>query len=45
VLDRLGLLGTIKAARAILEAPVLNTRGETAGVRRVSETLVKSPLR
>jgi L-asparaginase II len=45
VLDRLGLLGTNKAARAILEAPVLNTRGETAGVRRVSETLVKSPLR
>jgi L-asparaginase II len=44
VLDRLGLLGEDKAARAMLEAPVFNTRNETVGTRRVSETLARSAL-
>jgi L-asparaginase II len=45
VLDCMGLLGEDKAARAILDAPVLNTRNETVGTRRVSEMLARSALR
>lgn len=44
VLDRMGLLGDDKQARAILDAPVLNTRNETVGTRRVSETFSRSAL-
>jgi L-asparaginase II len=44
VLDRMGLLGEDKAARALLEAPVLNTRNETVGTRRASEMLARSAL-
>lgn len=39
LLDRLGLLGNDKPARTILNAPVLNTRGETVGERRASDVL------
>jgi L-asparaginase II len=39
VLDQLGLLGNDPKARAILRAPVLNTRGATVGERRPSAAL------
>jgi len=39
ILDRLGVLGNDKAARDILQAPIVNTRGETVGVRRPSAAL------
>ncbi|HVZ68863.1 MAG TPA: asparaginase [Rhizomicrobium sp.] len=42
VLDRLGLLGKDKPARAMLDAPVLNTRNEAVGKRRPAEALVKA---
>lgn len=44
ILDRMGLLSDNKQARAVLEAPVLNTRNETVGTRRVSDTLARSAL-
>jgi len=39
VLDQLGVLGDDPKARALLSAPVLNTRGATVGERRPSATL------
>ena len=42
VLDRLGLLG--EAARGILRAPVLNTRGTVVGERRPAKALMEMQL-
>jgi len=39
ILDKLGVLGDDVAAREILRAPVLNTRGKTAGERRPAAVL------
>jgi L-asparaginase II len=39
ILDKLGLLGNDKAAREILRAPVINTRGQIAGERRPAPAL------
>jgi len=41
VLDQLGLLGDDSKARAILRAPVLNTRGATVGERRPAIALAR----
>ena len=40
ILDRLGLLGDDAAARAILDAPITNTRDAVVGERRPAEALV-----
>jgi len=44
VLDRLGLLGNDKPARAIINAPVLNTRNEVVGERRPGEDLRRAAI-
>lgn len=42
ILDKLGLLGTDAAARAILCAPVTNTRGAVVGERRPAPALAEA---
>jgi len=44
VLERFGLLGNDKAALAILNAPVLNTRNEVVGERRPAQALANAPF-
>ncbi len=44
VLDGFGLLGNDKPAREMLDAPVLNTRGETVGARRAARALLQAKL-
>jgi L-asparaginase II len=44
ILDKLGLLGRDKAAREILCAPVLNTRGRVVGERRAAPALTDAGI-
>jgi L-asparaginase II len=44
ILDKLGLLGDDKAAREILQAPVLNTRAAEVGVRRPAPALAEARI-
>jgi L-asparaginase II len=44
ILDKLGLLGDDRAAREILRAPVLNTRGAAVGERRVAPALLDAQI-
>jgi len=44
ILDKLGLLGNDKAAREMLRAPVLNTRGTAVGERRAAPALVNAAI-
>jgi L-asparaginase II len=44
ILDKLGLLGDDRAAREILRAPVLNTRGVTVGERRIAPALSETRI-
>lgn len=45
VLDKLGLLGEDATARALLNAPVTNTRSAVVGARRPAEALAEISLR
>jgi L-asparaginase II len=44
ILDRLGLVGDDKAARAFVRAPILNTRGAEVGMRRPAAILSEMAL-
>jgi L-asparaginase II len=44
ILDKLGVLGDDKEAREILRAPIINTRNEITGERRVAPTLAEAPI-
>ncbi|HTQ12509.1 MAG TPA: asparaginase [Rhizomicrobium sp.] len=44
LLDKLGLIGEDRDARALIRAPVLNTRGAEAGERRPADALIKCAL-
>ncbi len=45
ILARLGLLGGDQAARELLEAPVINTRNATVGLRRAAPSLAQAEIR
>ena len=44
ILDKLGVLGNDSEARAILHAPIINTRGEIVGERRPSPLLARASI-
>ena len=44
VLDRLGLIGDDADARAVIRAPILNTRGVEVGERRPSAVLLNADI-
>jgi L-asparaginase II len=44
ILDRLGLLGSDRAARELLDAPVTNTRDDTVGMRRAASSLAQAEI-
>jgi L-asparaginase II len=44
ILDKLGVLGDDKEAREILRAPIINTRNEITGERRVAPALAEAPI-
>jgi len=44
IMDKLGVLGDDRAAREILNAPVLNTRGDTVGERRMAPALAEARI-
>jgi len=44
IMDKLGVLGEDRAAREILNAPVLNTRGDTVGERRMAPALAEARI-
>ncbi len=44
LLDKLGLLGEDAAARDILRAPILNTRGAAVGERRIAAALAQAAV-
>lgn len=44
IMDKLRVLGDDRAAREILNAPVLNTRGDTVGERRMAPALAEARI-
>jgi len=44
IMDKLGVLGDDRAARGILNAPILNTRGATVGERRMAPALAEAKI-